>query len=83
MESTDTIEDFSKKEKERKILEIFNKNFPNEFLLFYYDYMDRFHVKPETFDDLFDFIDYSRVKSLVDKFNASIEKVKQEIKNGR
>lgn len=45
--------------------------------------MDMFHVKPETFDDLFDFIDYSRVKSLVDKFNASIEKVKQEIKNGR
>jgi hypothetical protein len=45
--------------------------------------MDRFHVKPVTFDDLFDFIDYSRVKSLVDKFNASIDKIEQEIKNGR
>ena len=42
--------------------------------------MDRFHVKPVTFDDLFDFIDYTRVKSLVDKFNASIDKIEQEIK---
>lgn len=45
--------------------------------------MDRFHVKPVTFDDLFDFIDYTRVKSLVDKFNDSIDKIEQEIKNGR
>ena len=41
----------------------------------YYQFMDKFHVKPETFDDLFDFLDYTSVDSKLKSYYNGIMKL--------
>lgn len=49
----------------------------------YYDFMDKFKVRPETFDDLFDLMSYTKTKNLIDSFYEAIRKIEGELKNGR
>ena len=49
----------------------------------YYDFMDKFKVRPNTFDDLFDFMGYVKTKSLIDAFYKALSKIEEEVQNGK
>lgn len=42
----------------------------------YYRYLDRFKVRPETFQDLFDLVDYCTVDSNLVEYKNSLDKMK-------
>jgi hypothetical protein len=41
----------------------------------YYKYLDLFKVRPETVDDLFDYLDYIKVDSSLQAYQASVARL--------
>ena len=60
-----------------KIENIIKENYDsNAFVYTYYKYVDKFHVEPKDWRDLFEYITFDNTESLVNKV------VQEEVKNG-
>ena len=64
-----------KKYKKDKISELIEGSFPHsDFLYAFYKYMDRFKQEPQSFDDLFEFMDYMKTENRIDEYYRSKNK---------